>query len=347
MKTSDLDYELPERLIAQHPLEMRDQSRLMVLRRDARSIEHHRFAELPALLRAGDLLVCNDTRVVPAKFSARRATGAFIEGLFLRELSPGRWEVMLTRSRRIKIGERLQLGETPYGLVLESSGGPGLWHARLDPSAETQAVLDAVGVTPLPPYIRRDPADRQTDAEDRQRYQTVFASRPGAVAAPTAGLHFTDALLARLDAAGIKRAMLTLHVGLGTFQPVNVDQLADHRMHSEWFELPAETAAACNETRAAGGRVVAVGTTGVRVLETCADDTGALRPQTGTSNLFIYPPYRFKAVDAVLTNFHLPRSTLLALVFAFAGREFVLKAYRQAVAFEYRFYSYGDAMLIL
>ena len=347
MNTSDLDYELPQRLIAQHPLPRRDQSRLLVLRRDCQAIEHRRFAELPEVLSPGDLLVCNDTKVVPAKFIARRATGAELEGLFLGEPSPGRWQVLLTKSRRLKVGERLRLGDGPCRLVVESSAGPGLWNVRLDPPADTEAVLQAVGVTPLPHYIHRNASDRQADAEDRQRYQTVFAARPGAVAAPTAGLHFTEELLERLAAAGIERASLTLHVGLGTFQPVSAGRLQDHAMHSEWYELPAETAACCEAVRAAARRVVAVGTTSARVLESCLRREGGLQPQTGTTDLFIYPPYRFQIINALLTNFHLPRSTLLALVFAFAGREFVLEAYRRAVEHEYRFYSYGDAMLIL
>ena len=347
MNTSDLDYELPERLIAQRPLARRDESRLMVLRRELQTIEHRRFGDLPGLLSPGDLLVYNDTKVVPAKFFARRATGARLEGLFLGQPAPGCWQVMLTKSRRLKTGERLQLGDGPYGLVIDSSVGPGLWSGHLEPAADTETVLSVVGVTPLPHYIRRNEGDYRADVEDRQSYQTVFATRPGAVAAPTAGLHFTNELLDRLATAGIGRASLTLHVGLGTFQLVSAQRLEDHPMHGEWHELPAETARRCQAVRAAAGRLVAVGTTSVRVLESCADRSGQLRPQAGTTDLFIYPPYRFRIVQAMLTNFHLPRSTLLALVFALAGRDFVLEAYGQAVAREYRFYSYGDAMLIL
>jgi S-adenosylmethionine:tRNA ribosyltransferase-isomerase len=344
---ADLDYELPDRLIAQHPLERRDDSRLMVLRRESREIEHRHFRELPKLLNSGDLLICNDTKVVPARFLARRNTGAGLEGLFLGEPSPGCWEVLLTKSRRLKAGERLQLGESSFGFVVVESTGPGLWRVRPDPPADTEKVLACVGRTPLPPYIRREQVAAVADADDRRRYQTIFARRPGAVAAPTAGLHFTSELLAGLAEAGVQQASITLHVGLGTFQPITAESLQDHEMHGEWFELSAETAARAEAVRKAGRRIVAVGTTSVRVLESCAGAGGALRSRAGETNLFIYPPYRFRVVRALVTNFHLPRSTLLALVFAFAGRDLVLEAYRRAVAEEYRFYSYGDAMLIL
>lgn len=347
MKTSDLDYELPEELIAQHPLEPRDRSRLMVLRRQADSIEHAYFDELPGLLDPGDLLVTNDTKVVPARLSARRHTGARIDGLFLGETETGLWDVLLAKSRRLRIGERLELGAANHGIIIETSMGPGRWRVRLDPPGDTETVLNAVGLTPLPHYIQRAKDDRVADADDRAHYQTVFAVRPGAVAAPTAGLHFTDALLARLADKKIGRTSLTLHVGLGTFQPVAVENLEDHEMHAEWFELPKEAVREWERVRGAGGRVVAVGTTSARVLETCADSAGTLRPGSGDTDLFILPPYRFRAVDALITNFHLPRSTLLALVFALAGPDLVRRAYREAVARSYRFYSFGDAMLIL
>jgi S-adenosylmethionine:tRNA ribosyltransferase-isomerase len=347
VKTSELDYELPEELIAQQPLEPRDRSRLMVLRRQDDSIEHVCFDELPSLLDAGDLLVANDTKVVPARLSARRHTGGRIDGLFLGETETSLWEVLLAKSRRLRIGERLELGAADHGIIIEQSVGPGRWRVRLDPPGDTETVLNAVGLTPLPHYIHREKDDRGADADDRAHYQTVFAVRPGAVAAPTAGLHFTDALLARLAEEKIRRTSLTLHVGLGTFQPVAVDNLEDHEMHTEWFELSEDAVREWERTRAAGGRIVAVGTTSARVLETCADSTGALRPGSGDTNLFIVPPYRFRAVDALITNFHLPRSTLLALVFALAGPDLVRRAYREAIERNYRFYSFGDAMLIL
>ena len=306
---------------------------------------------MPELLAPGDLLVLNDTRVIPAAFTARRATGSRVEGCFLRVLEAGQWEVLLAGRGRLRQGEKIALidaaGQARYEIELAGRGEGGTWHVRPPAGADALAVLAAVGRPPLPPYIHRDAAVSPADRDD---YQTIYARRDGAVAAPTAGLHFTPRLLERLEARGIDRVTLTLHVGLGTFQPVRVERLADHRMHAEYVEVPAESAERINRARAAGRRIVAVGTTTVRALESGAaapeGEAGPVRPMSGWTNLFIRPPYEFRAVDAMITNFHLPRTTLLVLVSAFAGRERVLAAYAEAIREGYRFYSYGDAMLI-
>lgn len=355
--SGDFDYPLPAELIAQRPIARRDQSRLMILRRAEHRWRHHTFAELPSLLRPGDLMVLNDTRVVPARFFCRRESGGKIEGLFLRTVAEGRWEVLLRNAGRCRIGETLRVagagGEAELELLERHADG--LWHVGPRPVRPAAEVLADVGRTPLPPYIRR-PAepDRPGDMEplDRDRYQTVYAARDGAVAAPTAGLHFTRAVLADLAARGVETVRVTLHVGLGTFQPVKTEDLAAHRMHAEWYELPGEAAEALNAARAAGRRIVAVGTTSVRVLETAAADGGPLGARRGWTDLFLHPPAEFRVVGALITNFHLPRSTLLMLVAAFCdpggttGVRTILDAYAEAVRLRYRFYSYGDAMLI-
>ncbi len=345
MRTRDLDYRLPPELIAQQPLPVRDASRLLVVDRATGSVRDAAFLDLPGLLSAADLLVLNDTKVLPAKLVARRATGGKIEGLFVREPGDKRWEVMLRGTSRLRPGECLRLEPVEHGDALEllERQGGGRWTARLVSEADTAAVLARVGTTPLPPYIRRAHGD---DSLDRQRYQTIFAARPGAVAAPTAALHFTDRIFERLEQRGIERSLVTLHVGPGTFTPITSDSLDEHRMDSEWYDLPLVTADRIAECRRSGGSVVAAGTTAVRVLETCAAD-GAVTARSGTADIFIKPPYTFRVVDRLLTNFHLPRSTLLALVMAFAGTELTRTAYAHAIEQRYRFYSYGDAMLIL
>ncbi len=347
MRVSDLDYDLPERLIAQEPSVRRGESRLMVVDRRSGAIAHRQFGELAALLRAGDLLVFNDTRVLPARLLARRSSGARIDGLFLDEPEPGRWRVMLNRSRRLRAGEVLRLRGDRYALVLEEPLGRGSWTARVLPPAPAEEALAQCGLTPLPPYIQRGAADGSRERLDRERYQTVYAQRAGAIAAPTAGLHFTDAQLRELDDAGIGRAKLTLHVGPGTFLPITVESLDEHPMHAERYELPEATAAVVNQTRRRGGRVIAVGTTSLRVLETRIDEQGEVTAGCGETRLLIRPPQDVRSADGLITNFHLPRSTLLALVFAFASREIILRAYEEAIARDYRFYSYGDAMLIV
>lgn len=347
VKTEDLHYDLPPELIAQQPCEPRDASRLMVVHRRTGRIKHAGFRDLLSLLSPQDCLVINKTQVVPARFAARRATGARIGGLFVREDGPGRWRVMLSNSRRLKPGERLNLTGSRWTMILGQRQERGIWEVEIDPPLPAAEALAQIGSMPLPPYIRRLAEENaEQDQFDRCRYQTVYAQSPGAVAAPTAGLHFTTSLLDDLKAKGVGIAEVLLHVGLGTFQPIEVDDLGDHDMHSEWYDLPSETVQRLNKVRGASGRIVAVGTTAVRVLESCSQG-GALTAAQGWTNIFIYPPYTFRMTDALLTNFHLPASTLLALVCAFAGRDLVMRAYRAAVQERYRFYSYGDAMLIL
>ncbi len=309
-----------------------------------------RVADLPQYLHPGDCLVINDTRVIPARFAARRTTGGRVDGVYLQSQASGEWLVMLRPSGRLKVGEALELIGGDAHLHLVASHGGGLWEGRIEPDQPATALLERIGRTPLPPYIKRPPTGdqaRQLDQMDRQRYQTVYARVPGAVAAPTAGMHLTEASLAELASAGIKVAPVTLHVGLGTFEPIRAQRLEHHRMHAEWYELTPASAQTISAARAAGGRIVAVGTTASRVLETCANADGQLEPGQGMTDIFIYPPYRFRAVDALLTNFHLPGSTLLAMVFAFAGRERILAVYQRAIKQNLRFYSYGDAMLII
>jgi len=351
MHIDELRYELPRHLIAQHPVRRRDRARMLVVdRRRAGTHTHAHIVDLPKYLRPGDCLVINDTRVIPARFFARRSSGGRVEGLHLANAAPDRWYVLLKPSGRLRTGEVIKLNGAEAKLHLLSRLGDGRWEVRIDPEQPAEDLLERIGRTPLPPYIKRHrggAADRCDDARDRRRYQTVYARCPGAVAAPTAGLHFTKDLLARIESGGVSVAPVTLHVGLGTFEPITCRRLEDHRIHSEWFEMPAESARTIASSRARGGRIVAVGTTSARVLETCTGSDGVPRPARGMTDLFIYPPYRFRAVDVLMTNFHLPCSTLLAMVFAFAGRELVLDAYRQAIQHGYRFYSYGDAMLIV
>jgi S-adenosylmethionine:tRNA ribosyltransferase-isomerase len=336
MDRSDFAYELPAELIAQAPLPDRGASRLLVLDGATGRIEDRRFAELVELLRPGDLLVLNDTRVVPARLFGTKETGGRVELLLERITGPRRIRAQLRASRSPKPGAAIQLPGDARAVVEGRAGE--LFDLVLD--RDVEPYLGEHGQVPLPPYIERAP-----DAGDRSRYQTVFARTPGAVAAPTAGLHFDDALFARLEAEGVERAFLTLHVGAGTFAPVRTERLEAHRLHPEWLSVSAEVCKRVEAARGRGGRVVAVGTTAVRALETAAQD-GPLRPFEGETELFIYPGYRFRVVDALVTNFHLPESSLLMLVCAFAGREPTLAAYRHAVAERYRFFSYGDAMLV-
>jgi S-adenosylmethionine:tRNA ribosyltransferase-isomerase len=347
MDTALFDYHLPVDRIAQRPADRRDQSRLMLLDRASGAINDHLFAELPTLLRPGDLVVTNDTRVLPARLALRRLTGSQIEGLFVRAGDDGSWEMMIRGRGRIHAGEAVAVdGADGQTLVLEELRGEGLWRVRPQPAADPRELLARVGRAPLPPYIQRKKVDPQLDAEDRQRYQTVFAEQPGAVAAPTAGLHFTPELIAELKRRDIQTASLTLHVGLGTFKPVTAARVEEHRMHSERYFVSAAAAANIRHARAEGRRIVAVGTTVVRVLETLGAMRAPLHETEGETDIFIYPPFEFRVVGAMITNFHLPKSSLLMLVSAFAGREFILRAYHEAIARSYRFYSYGDACLI-
>ncbi len=345
----ELEYLLPAELIAQAPPKRREDARLLVMDRAADTIRDRRIVDLPDLLRPGDLLVLNDTKVLPAKFSARRKTGGTVGGLFVEEESPGRWRVLLEGSKRLRTGEILAMDSPsgpPVSMKLLTNHDGGEWLVQVSAAGTVEEILNRVGRTPLPPYIRRDTHDWNSDQLDRDRYQTVYAQRLGAVAAPTAGLHVTQPLLDRLKAIGVNVAFVTLHVGLGTFKPIIADDLSMHEMHAEHFHLPAETAEA---VKACHGRVVAVGTTTVRVLESSAAlcDSRTVHPDVGSTALLIYPPYEFRVVDMLLTNFHLPKSTLLALVMAFAGVERTRLAYAHAIEQRYRFYSFGDAMLIL
>ena len=330
MLLSDLDYDLPEALIAQAPAEPRDASRLMVLDAAAGTIEHRAFRDLPLFLRPGDALVLNETKVLPARLKARKPTGGEVELLFLRDLGPDRdnaWEALARPAKRLKPGGRLLAGDEKLDLL--ENLGEGRWSVS---AADVPGLLERHGRIPLPPYIEATP-------EAEARYQTVYAREPGSAAAPTAGFHFTEEVLRGAERAGAAVARVTLHVGTGTFLPVRTEKLEDHRMHAERYDVPEEAARVVE----GAGRVVAAGTTVARTLETWAG-TGE---RSGESRLFVYPGYRWRAVDALITNFHLPRSTLLAMVMSFGGEDLVREAYRVAVEERYRFYSFGDAMLIL
>ena len=341
LRLADYDYALPPERSAQAPLAERDAARLLVLARAGSALTHRTVRELPALLRAGDLLVANATRVEPARLRGHKASGGAAEALLLGPGSrPGEWRA-LVKARALRVGTKLRFARGAARLEAEVCALAGVGEVTL--AFAPGSAPHALGEMPLPPYIRRPEAR----PEDVERYQTVFARVPGAVAAPTAGLHLTRALLDALERAGVAFAEVVLHVGPGTFRPLGEAELARGQLHAEAFELPEATADTIAATRARGGRVVAVGTTTTRVLETCARDDGSVAPGRGETTLFVRPGHRFRAVDALLTNFHLPRSSLLLLVAAFAGRERLLDAYRAAIAAEYRFYSYGDAMLIL
>jgi S-adenosylmethionine:tRNA ribosyltransferase-isomerase len=357
VRTADFDYHLPPELIAQQPAGQRDASRLLVLDRKTGNMAHRQFTDLPDYMRAGDVVVFNDSRVIPARLRGRKpSSGGEVELLLVEENAANDWWTMLRPGKRVRVGTEIELHDR--------AGQPAGWHAvvtakndeghcRLQFSGGENilAKLDEIGEVPLPPYIERP--EHFDQAADRERYQTVYARAAGSVAAPTAGLHFTPKILETLRARGVDTAFVTLHVGLGTFAPVKADDLAQHVMHEERYVLPEAAAETIRQARAHGGRVIAAGTTTVRVLESCADADGQLRPGAGRTRIFIHPPYSFRVVDALITNFHLPQSTLLMLVSAFAasggllGRELMLRAYAEAVRERYRFFSYGDAMLIV
>jgi S-adenosylmethionine:tRNA ribosyltransferase-isomerase len=338
LKRSEFHFELPPGLIAQQPLESRSDSRLLHLSLHDRALCDRRFRDLPALLQAGDLLIFNDTKVIPARLYARKETGGRVEIMLERLLSDGACLAQLKASKTPRPGTVLILEDESR---LEVTGRQGSFFQLALARGELSRLLDKLGHMPLPPYISRE----DTPA-DRERYQTVYASQPGAVAAPTAGLHFDPELLAAIDHRGVNRLTVTLHVGAGTFQPVRTERIEDHRMHAEYLEVSEQVCEACVRTRQRGGRVIAVGTTAVRSLETAAAG-GQPEPFSGDSRIFIYPGYEFKAIDGLITNFHLPESTLLMLVSALAGMEETRAAYRHAVREQYRFFSYGDAMLVL
>jgi S-adenosylmethionine:tRNA ribosyltransferase-isomerase len=342
LRTDEFDYTLPGELIAQHPVEPRDRARLMVLRRASGTWEHRSFSDLPELLTPGDVLVRNDTRVIPARLvGTREQTGGRWEGLFLRDRPDGTWEILARTRGTAKPGEFVRT-DTGLRLRLVDRVEGGTWLVRPLEAGPVTAILDRHGRVPLPPYIRKG----QEGPGDRSSYQTHYATRPGAVAAPTAGLHFTPVLLRRLGERGLAIRDVTLHVGIGTFRPIEAERIEDHALHAEWAEVSEEVAASLAEARRRGSRLVAVGTTTVRTLETAAQ-SGTIRPFAGETALYLKPGHAFRAADAMITNFHLPRSSLLVLVAAFAGPELVRAAYAEAVRRRYRFYSYGDAMLIL
>ena len=341
MKTSEFDYDLPPERIAQHPAARRDQSRLLVLERASGRTRHMRIAELPTLLVPGDALVLNETRVFPARLLGRKPTGAAAEVLLLRPLEGDRrWLALVRPGGKLKPGRVVEVADDFSVRILDSTDeGERVVELLADDPA---AAIEKHGRMPLPPYIERVAAE-----EDAERYQTVYAREAGSVAAPTAGLHFTPEVLDAAAARGVTIERIVLHVGVGTFRPVEVDDPAEHRMHAEWYHVPADVAERLNVARAAGGALWSVGTTVARTLETVADSDATIRPGSGWTDIFIRPPYRFRAVDRLITNFHLPRSTLLMLVSAFGGHEPVMAAYREAVEREYRFYSYGDAMAVV
>lgn len=339
MKTSDFYFDLPEELIAQTPLERRDASRLLCLDRWSGAREHRIFSELPELLHPGDCLVMNDSRVLPARLMGMRETGGVVEVLLLRDLGGGRWECLTRPGRKTRPGTRLIFGngELEAEVLEVAEGGNRIVEFKYE--GIFLEVLERLGKMPLPPYIK-------VELEDGERYQTVYSKEPGSAAAPTAGLHFTKELLARIADRGVRECFVTLHVGLGTFRPVKAEDIEEHEMHSEFCIMPEETARIITETKRSGGRVVCVGTTSCRTVESFANEDGTMDAKSGWTNIFIYPGYRFKCMDALVTNFHLPESTLIMLVSAFAGRENVLAAYNEAVREKYRFFSFGDAMFI-
>jgi S-adenosylmethionine:tRNA ribosyltransferase-isomerase len=341
MKLQEFEYYLPEELIAQEPAESRDKSRLLVLHKTTGVIEHRWFLDCLQYMEKGDVLVINNTRVIPARLmGVKEDTRARIEVMLLKRTDINTWEALVRPGKRVKIGTVVSFGEGLLKAVAVGDADSGGRIMRFIYDGIFENILDRLGKMPLPPYIKKD-------LQDNERYQTVYARTPGSAAAPTAGLHFTPDLLERIRVKGIKVAELLLHVGLATFRPVKTEDIEEHKMHSEYYEISREAAETINTTRAAGGRVIAVGTTSTRTLETVADENGVILPGRGWTDIFIYPGYKFKAVDIQVTNFHLSKSTLLMLVSAFAGREKVLEAYRQAVLNEYRFFSFGDAMIIV
>lgn len=339
MKLSDFMYDLPEERIAQTPVEPRDHSRLMVLHRDTDQIEHRHFYDVIDYLNPGDVLVINETRVIPARLFGERAGGGACEVLLLRQLGPKRWETLVKPGKKLKPGAEITFGGGRLRARIAETTDVGGRIVDFDCDGTFEAALDELGEMPLPPYIHER-------LEDKERYQTVYAKQEGSAAAPTAGLHFTPELLDRIREKGVDVVPVLLHVGLGTFRPVKTENVEEHEMHSEYFEVTAEAAARINAARERGGRVVAVGTTSVRTLESAAEN-GVLLPRRGETSIFIKPGYRFQMVDALITNFHLPGSTLVMLVSALYDREKILAAYEEAVRDEYRFFSFGDAMLIL
>ena len=339
MKTDDFDYELPKELIAQTPLKDRNKSRMLVLDKETGEFFDNSFTDLIDYLNPGDTIVLNDSKVIPARIIGQKEdTGAVIEVLMLKDLGDDTWECLTKPAKRIKVGTIVKFSDE-LSCKCIYVGEDGIRHYKFIYNGIFLEILDRLGEMPLPPYITEK-------LEDKDRYQTVYAKNPGSAAAPTAGLHFTKEYLERIMNKGINVAYVTLHVGLGTFRPVVVENVTNHEMHSEYFELTSDVAELLNNTRKSGKRIIAVGTTSTRVLETVADDNGYFKAKSGNTNIFIYPGYKFKAIDSLLTNFHLPKSTLIMLISALAGKENVLKAYKHAVNKKYRFFSFGDCMFI-
>ena len=339
MKTSDFDFQLPEELIAQTPLERRDASRLMTLDRATGQTGHHHFYDLPNFLRPGDCLVMNDSRVLPARLIGHRPTGGACEVLLLTDRGEGRWECLVRPGRKLRPGAQVSFGDGQLTATVAEELEDGKRLVQFHYQGIFLEILEQLGKMPLPPYIK-------AELRDNERYQTVYSRVMGSAAAPTAGLHFTPELLQQIREMGVQECWVTLHVGLGTFRPVKAEDIQDHEMHSEFCMIPRETAEIVNETKRRGGRVICVGTTSCRTVESFAAEDGTLSERSGWTNIFIYPGYRFKVLDGLITNFHLPQSTLIMLVSALAGREHVLAAYEEAVRERYRFFSFGDAMFI-
>lgn len=339
MKKSDFWFDLPEELIAQTPLEKRDTSRLLHLNKESGEVEHLHFSDIKKFIRKGDCLILNDSRVLPARLIGHRATGGQVELLLLRDLGGDEWECLVKPGRKAKPGAEVFFGNGELKATVLATGEGGTRTVKFAYEGIFLEVLEQLGRMPLPPYIHEE-------LHDNERYQTVYSRAVGSAAAPTAGLHFTNALLDEIRAMGVEIGFVTLHVGLGTFRPVKEDDILNHEMHSEFCIMPKETAELINRTKAAGGRVISVGTTSSRTIESFAKEDGTMEETSGWTDIFIYPGYRFKCVDALITNFHLPESTLIMLVSALAGRENVLNAYNIAVAEKYRFFSFGDAMMI-
>ena len=340
MQTKDYWYDLPEELIAQTPLERRDSSRLMVLDRETGDVSHRHFYDIVEYLRPGDCLVMNDSRVLPARLLGHRPSGGAVEVLLLRDLGDNRWECLCKPGRKMQVGNEVIFGSGELTAVVREVREDGNRVVEFQYEGIFLEVLERLGKMPLPPYIKEELADQE-------RYQTVYSREVGSAAAPTAGLHFTTELLERIRAMGVQTAFVTLHVGLGTFRPVKAEQITDHHMHAELCMISEETASILNRTKAAGGRIICVGTTSCRTLESLVGEDGRFAAGSKWTDIFIYPGYRFKAMDGLITNFHLPESTLVMLVSAFAGREHVLNAYAEAVKERYRFFSFGDAMCII
>lgn len=346
MLLSDFDYELPEELIAQMPADKRENSRMLVLNRDSHTLEHKHFYDIVDLIEPDSLLVLNDTKVLPARLRGHKETGANIEIFLLKQTVEDCWDVLIKPSKRVKPGTIVKVSDELSVEVLERLEDDGEWSVRLLFEGDVLDVLHRNGNIPLPPYIERKMQSDDLKKLDFERYQTVYARDEGSVAAPTAGLHFTQDILKKLADKGVEIKYVTLNVGLGTFRPVKCENVLEHKMHSEAFEISEDTACAVNNAKREGRKIIAVGTTTVRTLETAYQQFGEVKACRSASELFIYPPYEFKVVDNLITNFHLPKSTLLMLVSALAGKEFIFEAYREAIAQKYRFYSYGDCMYI-